>query len=970
MSGNDKFRVFPWQEPFLPALKDFIYEASEGLPGQALVITPNRRPWRYLSALYKSDKKAMVLPKMMAINDLVDHWSAAIAPVPMYKANVLDQVALLHDCVKEAARGNDLLEKRFSPMGIHQFLPWGMRLAQLLEEFAVEGIQPENMPNMEGELSRPAAAIMDAIGSIWRLYNKKLEERKWTTAGLESFRVMRSCGEIPHYFRPAPERPVIIAGFHILSGSHNIILQSLWKNGAYVCLHTDPALAGGGRPHWSCAPHVEWLDRWDASCMAATAEAPAEDRTGWHFFAGFDLHSQLARLKDVLAEPSDASTAVILGRNETLMPALHALPRKDVNVSMGYPLERTPLYMLLEDTLRMHENSFGENRFNSEDALKIIRHPYINMLSIDSDGHKENIRAKLKSLEAQIRERGRYWDCPEVEEPGECATAEDLYAAVLYNFFRAPRKASTPAAFARLLKDICLFLIKYCKKIWVDEPHLDVETMYRLLNSVLPILRQNAIAGSTFPLASLHEMYSQLARAERIPFEADPVEGLQVMGLLESRLLQFDRVIFVDATDDVIPGNSAQDLLMPDSLRYLFNLPDGARREKTAAYNFFRLCKGAREAHVLWQESAGNSDFYDSKKVRSRFVEEPIWKAEKVKPVLLDTPNGPVEFPRPLLRIPEKSLLTIERGQELEKAMDRFFDSPINATSLDSYFQCPLQFVWSSILNIYENDEDAQCESQIAGKFVHKLLYDLYRGWGQKIVRVDILKGLKEKIADEVDRLAREYNLADKLSYHSFLTLKKTIPIRLEEYFQNQPEETTVLALECGLASSVAINGKNYALEGRVDRIDVRGKELVVLDYKTGKSIPKNNQEFWNDADFFGRVEEALREYNVEQTGGLWSELCENCSGLQLPIYLLLLEKSKFAQNGRTVGNAGWIPLRFGGVETMLLAEEDGEANKQAINHCRLALGLTLAHIRSMPKFTAEETEKCQDCCYRNLCFS
>ena len=195
----------------------------------------------------------------------------------------------------------------------------------------------------------------------------------------------------------------------------------------------------------------------------------------------------------------------------------------------------------------------------------------------------------------------------------------------------------------------------------------------------------------------LHGLARQLLQQQRIPFEADPLGGVQVLGMLESRLLQFDRIFIVDATDDVLPGAPGQDPLLPDSLRRILGLPDARRRERAASHTLYRLCACAREVHFYWQESQGRSGLMDSKKARSRFVEQLIWAHEQRTGALLTPGTAPLAVAACDVTPMPPRALSLKRNQALQDAMRDFLAAPIPPTALDTYLHCPLAFVWKHL---------------------------------------------------------------------------------------------------------------------------------------------------------------------------------------------------------------------------------------------------------------------------------
>ena len=119
--------VFPWQRPFLPDLKAFLTSIGKGRAGATLLIVPHNRPWRYLTKLYAEEGYQGLLPKVMTLADVISAWRSQTSADPLHTANVLDRVALLHECVMGLAQDDEGLAARFARMDMAHFLPWGLR---------------------------------------------------------------------------------------------------------------------------------------------------------------------------------------------------------------------------------------------------------------------------------------------------------------------------------------------------------------------------------------------------------------------------------------------------------------------------------------------------------------------------------------------------------------------------------------------------------------------------------------------------------------------------------------------------------------------------------------------------------------------------------------------------------------------------------------------------------------------------
>lgn len=975
------FLIFPWQRPFLPDLVDMVEKRSNGQAGNALIIVPHQRPWRYIVRIFQERGYSGLLPKTLPFSELVSLWRATTGSAARMVANPLDQGALLHQCVRELTREDAALETRFARMDMARFLPWGLRLAALLEEMFVQGLEPADMAHLENEVSAPAAALLSAFGRISRTWRAALEERGWTTPGLEQFLAAQEASIIPPLLLPSADRPVFIAGFSVLSGTEDTLLRALWHAGAHICLHADPNLLETAGPHWSCAEQTTWIRRWHARAEAALPLSPEEAmrQPQREFFAGYDLHSQLEALAADLSQGEAASTAVVLTDNSQLLPVLHHLPEKDVNVSMGYPLARSPLFRMLDDLFRLVEGRAEDGRYHWRALLHVLRHPYLNMLQIRAeDGEIFALRSALRRLEALIRDGSRYVDLPSSLADCRQQLPQPLGALLtqcMETLITALTHVETTTGLAAWLVGIHGFLLTHGDDIWRRFP-LDAEALFRLMRHVVPQLRHNTLAEESFPPALLYGIARQLLERERIPFEADPLVGVQVLGMLETRLLHFDRVFVVDATDDVLPGNPAQDPLLPDSLRAVLGLPDARHRERVAAYTLHRLCASARETHFYWQEGISHSALFDGKKCRSRFVEEFLWDVEQRQGQLLTPGTPPLRAATCEVRQAPKEPVSLVRTPRLNAAMTAFLRRPLSASSLDVYLQCPLRFVWQYLCHLQPRQEVNEGDDPIAvGTCLHTALCALYTPYlGKKVCRGDITEARALACFQEAFAAA---DLRHRLPADACLMLEAAVPIRLREFLDHQPEETSIVALEHRIDARLSLAGRPYVFTGIIDRLDRRDGLLHVLDYKTG-AIKRHDSTLWDDRTFLADAAAVCAKADSMGTGAPpddeilaslasgFATLRERLPSMQLPAYVTMLE----AREEGTVGNAALVELRYRGEEHPLFDALVDEDLASARAGCALALALLLRHMEYTPCFDAQPDARCRGCPYAPLCAS
>lgn len=986
--SKQPFLIFPWQRAFLPDLADAVQRMSGDKPGNALIVIPNQRPWRYIVEIFKKRDYCGLLPKTMPFSELVALWREPSGGKTKMIANPLDQAALLHKCIAELARDDAALEARFANMDMARFLPWGMLLASLLEELFVQGKEASDLAHLEGEVAPPAAALLGALGRICRSWRKLLDDGGLTTPGLEQFlaaKAARDASSIPPHLLPGPDRPIFLAGFSTLSGTEDVILRALWQAGAHICLHADPALLGKQEPHWACAEQASWLRRWQARAEAPLqlSKEEAQRQPKRKFFAGYDLHSQLEAMAADLERKGDSSTAVVLTESSLLLPVLHHLPEKEVNVSMGYPLTRSPLFQLVDALFRLNEGCTEDGLYYWRDLLHVLRHPYLNMLEgRTEDGETFHLRDALRGMESLVRNGSRYVDLPSCL--AECQQKLPprlgrMLQECLAKTIQALAQAATTAGLAQWLDGMRRFLLAHGGDIWRRFP-LDAEALYRLMHDVAPQLRQNALAEEIFPPPMLYGIARQLLEHERIAFEADPLDKLQVLGMLETRLLHFERVFIVDATDDALPGNPAQDPLLPDSLRAVLGLPDARSRERVAAYTLHRLCASAKETYFYWQEGVSRSALFDGKKLRSRFVEEFIWDVEKQAGKLLKTGVYPLRAAVCEVRQKPGELLSLNRTPELHAAMTRFLQKPLSASTLDVYLKCPLRFVWQYLCRLAPRKEVNEGDDPAAvGDCLHAALHDLFAPYiGKKVSTGDITEA---QALAYFRKAFEDANLRQQLTADACLMLEVAAPPRLREFLKHQPAETHIVALEQQIRAELSLAGRSYPFTGRIDRLDRRDGLLHVLDYKTGaikKPVGKRENDLWTDDVFFEEATAvcALTDnlaHGASASGEIlerleagYESLGERLGSTQLPVYVALLE----AQAPGAVGNAALVELRCKGEEHPLFDGLVDEELPAARAGCNLALALLLRHMEHAPRFEARQDDHCRWCPYASLCSS
>lgn len=955
------FCLIPWQNSFLDELKDLVAEECRGSPERAVVVFPHTRPKRYLMNAFARDAalpRPLLLPRLFTVQELFAYCRARLPLPPARRIRMPDAVALLRRCVLDLAP-DDPVHACLHELEPADFFPWGSRLFTLMEECLSQGVLPRDITHAQAEAAPLPAALLSMLGSVHASFQDILRARELSTPGLDAYDTALHVRLLPPLF---PRRQLFLAGFTALTGTEDALLRHLWENGALMCLHSDPALAGPGgldRAHWSCADHAALLRAWRTD--AALRGEPEQRKGALHFTAGYDLHSQLhAFARRLEEEPDMSSTAVVLSDPALLMPVLHHLPRKDVNISMGYPLRRAPVWRLLELALRLQEDRREDGRYHWRGLLEFLRHPYLRALKAGELG----LRGALRVLEESLLDGDRFVDPHALlRDAGLEPEARELCGRLLRCGLDGPAGAKTPRSFALALEAFCRLLLEQGEHLWRAYP-LDAECLFRLMEEVLPELLEYDEADGEFPPAFLHALVRECAAAARAPFEADPIIGMQVLGMLETRLLRFDRVFILDATDDRLPGAPRRDPLLPDALRAALDLPHTDRRDQLVAHTLHRLMAGAEETHFYWQEGVQRTAFFEGKKQRSRFVEELLWRMEEREGRLFSPGASPVETAPVAFAPPGRDRKGIGRGPELDAAMRRMLSLPLSASRLNGWLRCPLRFAWEHLCRIRPLKERGEGDDPAAvGEFLHLVLREAFTPYLGKTVRRGELRA--EDLRACFARLLRASKLRELLPADGYFMLEIAGPARLERFLAHQPEETKILALEREYACDVAHPWGGHRLAGTVDRVDLREGGLLVLDYKSG-TLAGSDAGLWTDGAFWND----LARVKDDGDGGPLSELAERLPDLQLPCYVLLCAQANLSHGLHNPAcNAAWVELRENGEERPLFSAESAEiAREELLRRLRLLFGAVVRNMRGGGPFLPREGRHCGWCPYVNLC--
>jgi len=368
----------------------------------------------------------------------------------------------------------------------------------------------------------------------------------------------------------------------------------------------------------------------------------------------------------------------------------------------------------------------------------------------------------------------------------------------------------------------------------------EVENNYQQMKKVLEdasaFLLKFFTNENTLDFSIVEYFLQSKINATAIPFAGSAQEGLQIMGLLETRLLDFKNVIVLSMNEGVLPkGKIAPSLLLYDIKKH-FGLPTHQRSDAITGYHFFRMLQRAENVFLIYDNESANS-----LTEKSRFIAQLEFEVKKQNlHSSIQISNHQYKVP---FSFPEKRNISIPKTNEIIEKLKQFKFSP---SSLCCYIQCPLQFYWKYIEGIVSSKLfDENNESAIVGNIIHKVLEEIFTKIKQKNATFSSILSEYEKNIDEV--LLRVFSaqpeIGDAELEHGKLFLacqivKKTIldyiTVLKKEWQHSVPQ---IIGTEISLRVDVDCEEHKLCFTGNVDRVEMRENKVTILDYKTGKVL-------------------------------------------------------------------------------------------------------------------------------------
>lgn len=526
----------------------------------------------------------------------------------------------------------------------------------------------------------------------------------------------------------------------------------------------------------------------------------------------------------------EKETAVVLCNEALLQPVLHSLPAevKHVNITMGFPLSQTPVYSFLIALLELHTHGFNfkSGRYTFQSVVTLLKHPYTRQLT-----------GQAELLEKELTRNNRFYPLP--GELGKDEFLTRLFTPLSGNLNLCIRLSETLQQVAGIYQantsgteDTDAFNQLYRESLF---------KAYTTINRFRTLIEEDEL---TVQSETFRRLLVKVLSATNIPFHGEPAIGMQVMGVLETRNLDFRHLVLLSVNEGQLPKSGGDSSFIPYNLRKAFGMTTIEHKIAVYAYYFYRLLQRAERITLMYNTSSDGLNRGEWSRFMLQFL---------------------IEWPHPITRqfleagqSPQgTSPITVEKTPDVMRRMQSLFDVRANPkakfspSALNYYLDCPLKFYYRYVAGLSAPDEvSAEIDSATFGSIFHYVAEHIYKDLTThgKVINKEALETLlrnEVKLQDYVDTAFKKlfFNVPqnEKPEYNGVQLINSAVIARyLKQLLQNDLRYApfTFIASEMEVDEPIDIQTPKGVIKSRIggiiDRMDSKDGTLRIVDYKTG----------------------------------------------------------------------------------------------------------------------------------------
>lgn len=549
-------------------------------------------------------------------------------------------------------------------------------------------------------------------------------------------------------------------------------------------------------------------------------------------------------IRENLTSP-EKETAVVLCNETLLQPVLHSLPDnvRHINITMGFPLSQTPVYSFIQALMELHTSGYNGNtgRYRFAEVTSVLKHPYTRQLSENSE-----------SLEESLTRNNRFYPLPSELE-------KDKALELLFE----PRNNNRDLCrmLADALKQVAVIYRKQTASMNNAFDQLYRESLfkaYTLINRFYTLIENKDLDVQS---GTFQRLLTRVLSTSSIPFHGEPAIGMQVMGVLETRNLDFRNIIMLSVNEGQLPKAGGDSSFIPYSLRKAFGMTTIDHKIAVYAYYFYRLLQRAENVTLVYNTATDGINRGEQSRFMLQFLVEWGYNIIHKRLEAEQSPQGSVP-------------ITIGKTPQVMKRMQALYDIRVNPgtflspSALNSYLDCPLKFYYKYVAGLKTPDEvTAEIDSAKFGSIFHYAAEHIYKDLtvhGKTVSSDDIEKLLKDetRIQNYVDNGFKKlfFNIPadERPEYNGIQLINSAVIARyIKQLLRNDLRYSpfTFIGSEQRISENIDIKTPDGMIKSRIggiiDRMDEKENTLRIVDYKTGgdTEVPANIESLFTPGE-------------------------------------------------------------------------------------------------------------------------
>ena len=848
---------------------------------QTVVVLPGKRPVVFLKQILKEQKYEGFLPEFFTVDELIKKISG--------KQHIQGISLWLF--------GYDVYKKIYPEETLENFLKWFPTLLKDWDDmlkFSEEDkavleymLDDERIKNW-GETLGDGDNVRKRNLNFWKKMNvflpklkENLQTKGWATDGIIHETVREKISD----FAEETETKFVFCGFNALTPLEEKLIRELLQKGKAECFfqadeyYIKDLKQEAGK---FLRKHMHWKEFNENRKFQWIENSFCEEKN----IKVYEIAGNVAQTKilpEILQEiPKEnySKTAVVLLDENLLLPSLDAVSFVDnLNITMGFPIKNLGFsgavkkLFYLQKQLEKNDKSYY----------------YLDVFSVlEEFPDNEEDKKIIDRFTAKIEDENIVYISKKMmqESLGELS------------YFQLFEKRTA----AELLED----LSNFCYQLKFREIDDILYENVSLFETTFKILK-NHMKDYDFEISidALEVLMNQLVNSENLDFQGEPLEGLQFMGLLETRLLDFENIILLSVNEGKLPLGNTQNTYLPFDVRRNFGLNTFLENDSIYAYHFYRLLQNAKNIYLLYNALGSGVNTGE----KSRFITQMEMESpHKMEHIVIENTSEPI-LQEPI--IIEKTEKVLEKLNE--------WKSRISASHLISYLYNPIDFYLNNILKARETEEmEEELSQRNYGNLVHYALDKLYKGKKSKILKASDIEDLKPEIDSAINSAIAKLKHQPELYERGMNYIHKSMAAKVVEHILDYDldlikagNSLEIISLEEGINAEFSLdeNGEKINFIGYIDRIDRLNGVLRVIDFKTAKAKNLSVKP----------KEEKLEDFMSS---------ADSKQALQLSIYAyMVLHNEKFSVNQLQCGI--WSFAEIGkGVQTLKIYDDENIDNE------------------------------------------